>query len=191
MKKAKKSKDELKSMMFVMMVMQLIMFVTFGIMFLSTLSVNSDISYNNKVNEAVDETQEGDLTFEISRFCNYFGSDISKVQCVGVFIENTNILKYKRTNTTLMPSDFVENGGDCKSWTVFYRTIFTLMNISSKDIVTNKHVFALAYGNNFYCAFDQYDTECHYLRGENVTQESVFDEVKKWIKMNRFMKDVE
>jgi len=152
---------------FVVNIMALVSMVYITGDFLNLQPIDAEYRYyfDNKVSENLDS----EVVDDVVAFCSYQDSNISKVNCVHDFVAYSGIYKYKILNTIdITPTDdIVEEGGDCKSWNVFYRSVFTKLNIKNKDVITNNHVFTLVYDDDFYCIVDSIKRECNILSADD------------------------
>ena len=104
------------------------------------------------------------VTQTVSKFCSWKNNDIDSVKCVYNFIIDNNLFNYTVTHDIIMPDNLLKTGGDCKSWSVFYMSIFNQMGYKSKSIHTDGHVYINVYNENFYCNVDQININCYNLK---------------------------
>jgi len=117
----------------------------------------SSATYNKKALDNMDEN----ITKIIGNYCSYYTSSISKAQCVQDFVINSNSFNYTKTNDVILSDELMKKGGDCKSWTTFYKAIFDYMDLKNNYIYSENHVYLNVYDDTFYCNVDQLSIDCH------------------------------
>ena len=132
-------------------------------------NINNNFSFKfagerNIYEKQSNENLKENITKKLGDFCNFYDTNESKIRCVNKFVINSNVFKYKRTNGFVGADNLLKNGGDCKSWTTFYKGVFNYMGIHSNIIKTNNHVYLNAYDDTFYCNIDQKSIQCIYLQ---------------------------
>lgn len=90
-------------------------------------------------------------------FCNS-SNEMEVIRCVNSYvIHNFN---YKSSKRIIFPDELLNNGGDCKSWSLFYNAAFTKLGISTQFVELKSHVYLVAYNESYYCNVDQEDLKC-------------------------------
>jgi len=151
-----------------------IVFIVF-VMFLmnaATLYTLRDVVYDrNKIidshyEDKAIENMEQNITKTVGDYCLLFEDNMTRVKCARSFVINSKKFNYTITDKIILSDELIENGGDCKSWTTFYKGLFNYMNIKSNLIHTDGHVYLNAFDDTFYCNVDQQSIDCHKLGGE-------------------------
>src|SRR6056297_960644 len=96
---------------------------------------------NGIINEKVIEGYSDNITLIISNYCNLYKEKELKIKCVNNFVKNSGRFEYNITKKVYTPDELLKKAGDCKSWTVFYRSIFSKLNIKNKLISTDNHIY--------------------------------------------------
>jgi hypothetical protein len=79
------------------------------------------------------------------------------------FVLNTGVFNYKTTSEIILADELIQSGGDCKSWSTFYKSVFNYMGIDGRFIYTKNHIYLTVYEDNFYCNIDQRALDCYSL----------------------------
>jgi hypothetical protein len=127
-----------------------------------------------------DEYSDNTIIELVSGYCGLFNATIDKINCVNKFVSTSGNYDYIITKEIVEPDNLIKDGGDCKSWTVFYRTIFKKMGIESKEVSTNNHVFVMAFDEYYYCIVDMQSIDCNFLGDYNETKGNM-DKYYNWI----------
>jgi len=112
-----------------------------------------------------------DNTKIIGDYCLLYKNNLSRVRCVHNFVVDSELFNYTKTKYVVLADELIQNGGDCKSWTVFYKAIFNYMGIDSNYIHTDSHVYLNAFDDTFYCNIDQKQIECTMFNKDEDTQQ--------------------
>jgi hypothetical protein len=115
----------------------------------------------NYINMKVSDNKNNDLLNSISDVCGLYDSSKQKVECVLLIVQTTKIFSYNLTEGFVDAELLIDSGGDCKSWTTFYMATFELMNLSTKSITIENHMYLTVYDDTFYCTVDQLNYDCH------------------------------
>jgi len=113
--------------------------------------------YNNKANKNIDE----DITRVVGDYCMVYKTNLSRVKCVNDFVVETGVYNYTSTPFVVLSDQLMETGGDCKSWTTFYKGVFNYMGIHSNLIYSTNHVYLNVFDDTFYCNVDQESIDCN------------------------------
>lgn len=113
-----------------------------------------DVLSENMVKQSIND----DIVVSVTNYCKYNEGDIDKIYCVNSFVREVFI--YNDTDYFVLPDDIIINGGDCKDWTNFYRTVFEAMDIKTKQVFLDTHTYIVAYSDEYYCNIDQEIVSC-------------------------------
>lgn len=119
-----------------------------------------ELKNSNIVSMKVAENKHEDLTQSVAQVCSLFDNDRKKVDCVHGIVVQTDLYNFMLNESFVLADDLKEQGGDCKSWTIFYLAVFDLMDIEAKEIFIKNHVFVVVYSDDFYCVVDQESKDC-------------------------------
>lgn len=97
----------------------------------------------------------------------YFKTELDKIKCVNQQVQH--LYKYSENYELITPDKLIQKGGQCYSWTNFYKVILDRMNIQNKVVTLDgnlNHMFIIAYTDEDYCVLDGENMDCN---GENIT----------------------
>lgn len=114
--------------------------------------------------------KENDFAASIAAICGKYTTDYRRVKCV---VDNMDPFTYIGPKLDATIEEFIKNkGGDCKSWSLFYYTVFTKLGYDAEyDFISDKHVMLKIWDDNltFYATIDQHDFTYYDFRVENKT----------------------
>ena len=111
-----------------------------------------------------DESAKQNVTKDVVNYCSYEESKYDKIWCVHNFVYNH--FEYNESFNVILPDKIIKTSGDCKSWTNFYVTTLTLLNITTETISLPNHIYLVAYADDFYCNLDQTQIDCYFQKVE-------------------------
>lgn len=95
---------------------------------------------------------------------------IKNAQCLNQFVINNFKYRINEDNNSLTTKELIEEGGDCKDWTEFYKRNLEkngfenneefIMEIKETERGLLGHVFLIAWDEEAYCTFDMKDYNC-------------------------------
>ena len=102
----------------------------------------------------------------IADYCSLHTTDFKKIDCVHNFVVKSGRFNYSNESRLVVDPDvLLSKGGDCKSWTVFYDSIYQLLGFDTSYVFTDSHVYLNVYGDDFYCNVDQTEMNCLVTEG--------------------------
>ena len=122
-------------------------------------SITIDEYYKIKAKQNMNQN----ITKIIGDYCLLYKTNMSRVKCVHSFVRDSGNFNYTTTNDIILSDELIEQGGDCKSWTTFYKGMFNYMKIDTQLIHSTNHVYLNAFDDNFYCSIDQQSIDCKLL----------------------------
>lgn len=125
-----------------------IMFITFSLNGSAVLLIKG-IQYDYHAYQY----SKSNITQEIIQACDNYNTSYSTIACVELSLFDK--IKYRYNGSTLYPPEVIfETGGDCKEWTVLYRTIFSELGFDSAYRFVPGHVYLTVYGEDVYANID-------------------------------------
>lgn len=115
--------------------------------------------YNNERMSRI--TQEKDIIVQmVSATCGTHNTEIEQIKCVRKAFYS--IFNYEeRYDKIVLPEELLNETGDCKSATLFYKSIFNNLGISNSIHTTYNHVYNIVdLKDGRICAVDQFVFQC-------------------------------
>jgi len=98
----------------------------------------------------------------IEYMCGDWANDIDKIYCIRDEFVSPFYIR-RANNDSMSPRDLKFEGGDCSNWAYYYKVAMDRLNIKSKIMTTDSHMFTIAYGDDYYCILDQTMVTCQEL----------------------------
>ncbi|MGQ4874338.1 MAG: transglutaminase-like domain-containing protein [Promethearchaeia archaeon] len=106
--------------------------------------------------------ENDDIIISIANICSLMDTEYKKIKCVNNFVKefyyydtHDNEIRIIRT-----PNNIINKGGCCRDYSIFYSSIFNLMDLKNEFIFENnfgeRHVYLEIYGKNNYIIDQQF-----------------------------------
>lgn len=155
-------KDEVRAGVKLMLFMALVMFIMCSGMILYLQSETMILATKHLNDKSLDYSNE-ELAGVIASYCGLQMNDYEKAYCVNEFVRESGRFKYEKSMFIKDFNKLLEEGGDCKSWSVFYNSIFKKLGFGTSYVYTKDHVYLSVFKNDVYCNVDQLSIDCHYV----------------------------
>ena len=96
--------------------------------------------------------EENEIIISLSILCNNFELEEDKIKCVNHFVQEYFDYDSHDEERKLFrtPNEIINDGGCCRDWSVFYNSIFSLMDFETEFIYEPKHVYLKICNENCY-----------------------------------------
>ena len=131
---------------------------------------NETIINISEVNDIIEYNKNLSYTQLIFKNCSQLENESEQLLCVNNYaIYNYNNVPREEVYSI---DDMFEKGADCKSYSIYYATLATMMGYDYAFFKTPNHMMTLVYFERGYCIMDQKFAECLYYK-ENLNNEII------------------
>lgn len=98
--------------------------------------------------------ESDNIVISIAEVCSHLEEEEKQIRCVNNFV-NEFFYYDEHEKKVKLPLEIINNGGCCRDYSVFYKSIFSLMNYESEFIHEPTHVYLKVFGNESNYIIDQ------------------------------------